>query len=378
MLKTVSREIRVSPEYTQLLPKLTPEEYSELKKSIQKEGLYYPIIINDKGIILDGYHRRKACKEIDITPRYETKTFPDKLAEKEFVLDSNVKRRQLTVWQRCELAEKYEEIEKERAKQRLSVAGKIGAEITNYGVVTNDNYLDIDETGRALEKAAKKANVGYHTVRKYKYIKEVAPQLIPKIKQQKKSINAFYKNLKHKEKIEKLKQEIPKLTVPEGRFEVIVVDPPWNYESKYDADGHRVSCPYPEQTLEEIQKEPIPEKAAKNCVLWLWTTNAFMHQAYHILEAWGFTPKTILTWVKNKFGVGSWLRGQTEHCILAIKGNPVINLTNQSTVLFAAVTKHSKKPDKFYEMVNQLCIGRKLDFYGRKNRKGWIVYGTKE
>ena len=96
--------------------------------------------------------------------------------EKEFVLDCNVKRRQLEVWQRCELGEKYEEIERERAKQRLSVAGKLGRDI-QLGVPTNDR--EVKDSGEALEIAAQKANVGYHTLRKYKYVKKIAPQLIP-------------------------------------------------------------------------------------------------------------------------------------------------------------------------------------------------------
>lgn len=54
-----------------------------------------------------------------------------------------------------------------------------------------------------------------------------------------------------------------------------------------------------------------------------------------------------------------------------------INLTNQTTALIADMTVHSEKPKEFYEMVEELCIGRKLDYFGRKERKGWTVYGIK-
>jgi len=56
---------------------------------------------------------------------------------------------------------------------------------------------------------------------------------------------------------------------------------------------------------------------------WFWTTNFHMRHAYPILDAWGFhkTP-TILTWAKDRMDNGYWLRGQTEHCILAVRGNP--------------------------------------------------------
>ena len=47
--------------------------------------------------------------------------------------------------------------------------------------------------------------------------------------------------------------------------------------------------------------------------------------------------KAILTWAKQKFGNGQWLRRQTEHCHLAVRGKPTILLTNQSTLLTAPV-----------------------------------------
>ncbi len=65
-----------------------------------------------------------------------------------------------------------------------------------------------------------------------------------------------------------------------------------------------------------------------------------MRNAYTMLDVWGFEAQTILTWVKHKMGTGTWLRGQTEHCLLAIRGKPVVHLTNQTTALFADVRSH--------------------------------------
>jgi len=42
-----------------------------------------------------------------------------------------------------------------------------------------------------------------------------------------------------------------------------------------------------------------------------------------VLDAWGFEQKTILTWAKDKMGNGAWLRGQTEHCIMAVRETPL-------------------------------------------------------
>jgi ParB-like chromosome segregation protein Spo0J len=54
--------VRINSEYASLVSELSPEEYESLKQSIREaNGLYLPIIVNQSGIILDGYHRYKAC-----------------------------------------------------------------------------------------------------------------------------------------------------------------------------------------------------------------------------------------------------------------------------------------------------------------------------
>ncbi len=133
-------------------------------------------------------------------------------------------------------------------------------------------------------------------------------------------------------------------------------------------------------SIAELEALELP--AAKNCVLWLWTTNAFMGEACHLLKAWGFQRKTILTWVKTwdsgkpRLGTGRWLRNRTEHCLLAVKGSPKVSLTNQSTVLEAPTRGHSRKPDAFYALVDSLCVGRKLDYFSREKRPGWEQFGN--
>ncbi len=128
-------------------------------------------------------------------------------------------------------------------------------------------------------------------------------------------------------------------------------------------------------SMSELEELTLP--ASPDCILWLWTTNAFMHEAYHLLEAWGFEPKTILTWVKDRFGVGDWLRGQTEHCILAIKGKPLVQLRNETTVIHAPRRAHSQKPDEFFTFLETLCpYTPRLAMFFPTSRPGWECYGT--
>lgn len=186
------------------------------------------------------------------------------------------------------------------------------------------------------------------------------------------------KKIKHQETISNIKDEIElsNWENPTGSYDVLAVDPPWPYGTSvsYDSESYRVGSPYPEMSLEQIKKIELPAK--KDCVLWLWTTHKFMRDSFDILDNWEFQDKIILTWVKDKFGTGRWLRSQTEFCIMAVKGKPVIDLTNQTSVIFGAMREHSRKPDQFYELVDSLCVGYKLDYFSREKRTGWDVWGV--
>jgi len=164
--------------------------------------------------------------------------------------------------------------------------------------------------------------------------------------------------------------------IPEGPFRVIVADPPWPYASRADDPTHRARNPYPDMTIEAMRAIPVASRAHADSILWLWTTNAFLREAFSILDAWGFEQKTMLTWVKNQMGTGNWLRGMTEHCLLAIRGNPLVTLTNQTTALIADRGEHSVKPDEFYALVESLCPGSKLELFARASREGWAAWGA--
>lgn len=180
------------------------------------------------------------------------------------------------------------------------------------------------------------------------------------------------------EKKHELAEQIRKEPVkpPTGRHRVIVIDPPWKYGNRVDDTTHRGRNQYPDMSIEEICALPVPELAEKDCVLWLWTTNAFMREAYSCLYAWGFKDKTILTWDKVNIGLGDYLRNVTEHCILAVRGKPILELTNQTTLITEKRREHSRKPDAFYKLVEALCPGSKLEMFSREPRKDWQQWGA--
>ena len=48
----------------QLLPDLLPEEYDFLKASIDDHGVEVPIIVDQDGEVVDGFHRQRVCDEL--------------------------------------------------------------------------------------------------------------------------------------------------------------------------------------------------------------------------------------------------------------------------------------------------------------------------
>src|SRR5687767_7174353 len=111
--------ITMNPEYSSLVYPLSDLEYLALKNSIKEDGLHYPITVNSQGEVLDGHHRYKISKELNLLPiRHEVKYFKDSIEEKKFVIEINLKRRHLNSFQIAELEYKMEEIYKERAKLR--------------------------------------------------------------------------------------------------------------------------------------------------------------------------------------------------------------------------------------------------------------------
>ena len=82
-----------------------------LKLSIQRHGQYVPIIVNQDGVILDGHLRYGACQELGIKPEIRVRQFENRLEEKKFIIEVNLRRRHLNEFQRSELQRNMESIE---------------------------------------------------------------------------------------------------------------------------------------------------------------------------------------------------------------------------------------------------------------------------
>jgi N6-adenosine-specific RNA methylase IME4 len=131
-------------------------------------------------------------------------------------------------------------------------------------------------------------------------------------------------------------------------------------------------------TTADIAALPIAEQAEDDAHLYLWVTNPHLPEVWSVMEAWGFRYVTLLTWHKlGPLGLGHYFRGHTEHVLFGVRGRLPISPERRERNHFAATrTRHSAKPDQFYEMVERVSPGPYLELFARRRRYGWDVWGN--
>lgn len=85
------------------------------------------------------------------------------------------------------------------------------------------------------------------------------------------------------------------------KYQIILADPPWAYRvwSKKGA-GRSAESHYPTMSMDDIRNLPVRELADKNCILFMWVTFPTLREAFSVIDAWGFTYKTVaFAWVKQ-------------------------------------------------------------------------------
>ena len=113
---------------------------------------------------------------------------------------------------------------------------------------------------------------------------------------------------------------------PDGKFTIILADPPWQYSLRENDKSHRGRTNYPTMTSNDILKLPVKNLAQEDAYLFLWVTKDHLQLGLEVLEKWGFSYKNILTWVKvSKAGkirimTGHWGRNCTECVLMGSRG----------------------------------------------------------
>ena len=365
--------VRIDKKFKALIPPLTNEERRQLEENIEAAGKAYDTIKVWEGKIVDGHNRYEICRKLKLPFKIEQLKFESREHAEAWIINNQFGRRNVGPFQRSELALKLKEAKAAIALQKCRDAG------ARKGSPNLANPLD---TREELAEVAGVSHGYLSTVERILADADeglVDEETLEDLRADRVSANKVISELKkaaRQKEIEQQKQDIEsgKVELPAGKYEVVVMDPPWAYGREYDPEGSRVANPYPEMTHDQLLAMDPP--FAKDCVLFLWTTHQFIWDAGDLLDNWGFDYKATIVWDKQKIGMGSWVRMQCEFCLLAVKGKPFFENTSYRDFISEARREHSRKPDAFYEFVEAVTAGRRLDFFSRKQREGWESFGN--
>lgn len=336
-------KIKINPDLDKLVPKLSEEDDAALDKSIKENGqwLGYPLTVAPDGDIVDGMNRYKKFLKYKIGANYVVDknlvTFEQK---KVFVIQNVLARRHLNNWQK----------------------GLLGIELLDT--------LQVKEGKKSEAIAELVPGLHSRTFEKVVKIKqEASDSMMKKLDSGSLSVNSAYHIVTRKTR------NLPKIPMPVGQFDVIYCDVP----IKFDDQGGRGAAErhYPTMSAAELMREKIP--AAKNAIIFFWIPSAFLVDgtATEILRSWHFEPVGNIVWIKDRIGVGSWVRNQHETLIMAVKGKMPIPAKLFSSVVHAERQEHSKKPDIFYTMIEEMYPKRSyIELFARDARPGWQSHGN--
>ena len=171
-------------------------------------------------------------------------------------------------------------------------------------------------------------------------------------------------------------------------YGLIYADPPWK-QSKGGKKSVRENSSgkpldYPTCSLDEIKEHLrlATESTTENSILFLWTIDKYLFEAQQIAESLGYKLHARMIWDKvTGIPAAFTVRYGHEYLLYMYKGKltPVAKDERGKihTVFRERVTKHSKKPDIAYEIIERLYPDlRKLEMYARETRDGWDSFGN--
>lgn len=178
--------------------------------------------------------------------------------------------------------------------------------------------------------------------------------------------------------------------LPRGHYGAILADPPWPFATwSHKGQGRSGKAHYNTMSHADLNALSVREVAADDSVLFLWIVQTQIPQAVALVDAWGFTLKSVaFAWMKGdglplfpdeismQMGMGMWTRAEFEQCWLATRGNPKRIDAAVRQCVIEKRREHSRKPDCIHERIERLVAGPYLELFARQRRPGWDVYGN--
>lgn len=183
--------------------------------------------------------------------------------------------------------------------------------------------------------------------------------------------------------------------LPDERYEILYVDPPWDYGGKmqYDlsslkAHNENFERPvfisaadfkYPTLKLPELAELPMCDLAADDCLLFMWTTGPHLANSIDLGRKWGFEYKTVaFVWNKMIHNPGRYTLSETEQVLVFKRGRIPTprGIRNARQLVNEKRGRHSAKPAEVRERITQMFpTQRKIELFAREPADGWDAWG---
>ena len=273
-------------------------ELDELCASIERIGLLHPIVLTSDNRLISGVRRLAAFKKLgkETIPHRIVASLDDAVSLLIAERDENTCRKDFTPTEAVALGEKLAKFLRPKATERQLSGKDTSGKAGGRGRKKPSRNLreGLKHTRETAHKVALGVGMKPRTYAKAERVVKAAeadPETfgdLPAMMDKDANIDKAFKQIKQREKA-KLAEEI-RATPPPKRKEgalygVVVVDPPWQYEKRKEDTTHRARLLYPTMTTEEICEWGKNLPIERDCILWLWTTNAFMRDAFTVLSA---------------------------------------------------------------------------------------------
>merc|ERR1712232_667273 len=153
------------------------------------------------------------------------------------------------------------------------------------------------------------------------------------------------------------------------KFDVILMDPPWQLASKTPTRG--VALGYSQLPNKDIMDMPIPSIQI-NGFIFIWAINSRYSFTLDLMKHWGYTFVDDITWIKSTIngrlakGHGFYLQHAKESCLVGKKGKdyPYLNSNIKSDIIISQRRGQSQKPEELYNYIESLIPnGKYLEIF---------------
>ena len=373
-----------------VFPLMEGEAFHALVDDIRENGLLEDIYIDSDGLILDGRNRYRACLEAGVEPTF--KNWNGRADALLFVVSKNLRRRHLTEGQRAMIAARIANLGQGNPKLNPPRGGiehvtiPEAAKLLGISARTVERGRLIQRKGTtSLQRAVEEGKIPIAAAATLtKEREEFQARVVEHLETgEGRNVNTAKRKVRQALTRERAKSESREMSDPhlirdlnspnlQGKIRCIYADPPWPYRDQgtRGAAAHH----YPDMSLDDICALPINKLAhSAESHLWLWTTFPMLRDGapQAVLDAWGFVWSGEIVWDKEIIGTGHYIRGQTELLLLGVRGRmPLLENTQASIHREKRSTEHSRKPETFYQIIERLSPGPRIELFARGEREG--------